>query len=69
MNYQDNPSTISCKVVILGESGVGKTSIIARYSKNIFDSDSLPTIGASFVTKVANFVDFEKNIKFDVNGS
>ena len=40
-----------CKVVFLGESGVGKTSIINRYVVNIFSKVSSATPGAFFTTK------------------
>lgn len=59
-------SAISCKVVILGESGVGKTSIITRYIKNTYSIDAPPTIGASFASKIINYKEFDKSIKFDV---
>jgi GTPase SAR1 family protein len=67
MNSSNLDSTaISSKVVLIGQSGVGKTSIIARYVKNTFSSDCLPTPGASFASKVMNFSDYDKVIKFDV---
>lgn len=67
MNSQNLDSTaISCKVVLIGESGVGKTSIITRYVRNTFSSDTLPTPGASFASKVMNFYDYDKILKFDV---
>jgi GTPase SAR1 family protein len=65
MNYVDS-NAVACKVVLLGESGVGKTSIISRYVKNIFSSNELPTPGASFASKIMYFNDFNKNVKFDV---
>jgi GTPase SAR1 family protein len=65
MNYVDS-NAASCKVVLLGESGVGKTSIISRYVKNIFSSNELPTPGASFASKIMHFHEFNKNVKFDV---
>ena len=40
------------KVVILGDSGVGKTSILFRYIFDKFDNQNLPTLGASFKSKV-----------------
>ena len=40
------------KVVILGDSGVGKTSIMLRYVNNRFDEGNLPTLGASFKSQV-----------------
>lgn len=67
MNSNNYDSTaLTCKVVLIGEAGVGKTSIIARYIKNTFSSDTLPTPGASFASKIMNFPDYDKVIKFDV---
>ena len=39
------------KIVIVGDSDVGKTSIIQRYDQQTFDPASNPTIGASFLSK------------------
>lgn len=39
------------KVILLGDSGVGKTSIILRYIKDQFSANSQSTIGANFVDK------------------
>ncbi len=67
MNSNFDSTAISCKVVLIGQSGVGKTSIINRYVKNTFSSDCPPTPGVSFVSKVMNFTEHDKVIKFDVN--
>jgi small GTP-binding protein len=40
-----------CKVVLLGDSGVGKTCIISRYISGTFDSNSASTNGASYASK------------------
>lgn len=40
----------TCKIILLGESGVGKTCIINRYVLNEFKQEE-STIGASFTTK------------------
>lgn len=40
------------KVVLLGESGVGKTSILNRYISNIFVENQPQTVGATFQKKV-----------------
>ena len=38
----------SFKVITLGDSNVGKTSIIRRYIYNVFDDKTMATIGLSF---------------------
>ena len=40
------------KIVLLGESGVGKTCIINRYTKEIFEEKVCPTKGALFNSKI-----------------
>jgi len=42
---------LEAKVVLLGDSGVGKTSIAVRYVQGLFAEDQPSTIGASFFTK------------------
>lgn len=44
-------STFDAKIVLLGHTGVGKTSVALRYVQDIFTDHSSPTIGASFLTK------------------
>ena len=39
------------KLVMLGEGGVGKTSLVLRYTKNMFDSSYKKSIGATFAVK------------------
>ena len=39
------------KVVIIGDSTTGKTSIVNRYVKNMFYENSRPTIGVEFLNK------------------
>ena len=54
------------KVVLLGESGVGKTSIISRYINNTFKSQLMSTPGANFVTKNVIMEDDNQSIKFEI---
>lgn len=42
-------STTTVKVVVVGDSGVGKTSLVVRYAKGTFNPFQEPTIGAAFV--------------------
>jgi len=51
------------KIILLGEPGVGKTSIINRYINNEYNEDSPSTYGSSFTTKVV----IKDNIKYFVN--
>jgi len=43
--------TTLLKVVILGDGGVGKSSLMNRYVNNTFDSQSFHTIGVEFLNK------------------
>ena len=45
------------KVIIIGDSNVGKTSILFRFVFNKFDQQSMPTLGAGFKTKEVKFED------------
>lgn len=49
------------KIVLVGDSGVGKTSIISRFTRNKFNPDSSPTIGVEFATKALKIDD--QNVK------
>ena len=37
--------------IILGDAGVGKTSIVRRYTDGVFTSAGIPTIGVDFCIK------------------
>ena len=56
----------SVKVVLLGEAGVGKTSIIHQFTYHQFDPDCISSISAQFVSKTVEFANLEKAIKFDI---
>ena len=44
-------SNDTCKILLIGESGVGKTSIISQYVEETFKEDQETSAGASFSTK------------------
>ena len=54
---------ISCKTILVGDSGVGKTSIIGRYL-NQFKENEKATIGASFSNKLEKIA--QKEILFEI---
>ena len=48
------------KVVIIGDTGVGKTSILFRYVFEKFDDSMITTCGAGFKSKEVSFGNGEK---------
>jgi len=57
----------TCKVVLLGESGVGKTCIIARFINNTFEENLISTTGASYAGKTMTFDEYGgKSIRFEI---
>jgi GTP-binding protein EngB required for normal cell division len=44
------------KVIILGDSGVGKTSLMNQYVNKKFSNQYKATIGADFLTKEVGFL-------------
>ena len=56
----------SIKVVLVGESGVGKTSIISQFTSKKFDAHRETSLSAQFISKTVEFKDIGKQIKFDI---
>lgn len=54
------------KVVLIGESGVGKTSIIKQFTFHSFDPDCNASISSQFSTKKIMIKDIKKTIQFDL---
>ena len=57
------------KIILLGDSGVGKTNIILRYLKDEFNQNSISTIGTTFGVKelIRNNITYNLNI-WDTTG-
>lgn len=49
--YTDEDYDYLFKVVLIGDSGVGKTNLLSRFSKNEFNLESKSTIGVEFATR------------------
>jgi small GTP-binding protein len=47
----EGPDRVPFKAVLLGESGVGKTSLVTRWISGIFSKSIMPTIGANHQRK------------------
>ena len=53
---------INCKIILVGDSGVGKTSIIARYL-NKYSPNIVTTINTSFYSKLVVIDDYKINFQ------
>ena len=62
-SFEIEENQLRCKAIIVGDSGVGKTSIISRYLRK-YNSNEKPTIGASFTNKL-EIID-DKRIVFEI---
>lgn len=56
-------SVLDAKIVLLGASMVGKTSIVNRVISGIFESDEQPTVGACFSTKTVEIEGVQVNMQ------
>ena len=62
----ENINCVDAKVVLVGESGVGKTSIIKQFTSHKFDPDCAASISSQFSSKIVNISDTKKAIRFDL---
>lgn len=44
-------ANLYCVVVLIGDSGVGKSNLLSRFTRNEFNLDSKSTIGVEFATR------------------
>jgi small GTP-binding protein len=66
-NDNNNEITEVCKVVLLGESGVGKTCIIDRFINDNFDLNQKSSAIPTFTTKTMKFDEFQgKSVKYEI---
>ncbi|PKI77603.1 ras-related protein RHN1-like isoform X2 [Punica granatum] len=55
---------VQSKLVVLGDMGTGKTSLVLRFVKGQFFNHQEPTIGAAFFTQILSLT--EATVKFDI---
>lgn len=55
MNSSSEKTDYTFKILTIGDSQVGKTCLLLRYTSNKFIKNSLATIGIDFQAKVINF--------------
>ena len=66
MADSNGPKVPGCKVVLVGESGVGKTCIISRFISGAFDFNVSSTNGASYASKNVQYDKLGKSLLLDV---
>ena len=54
------------KVVLIGESGVGKTSITTQFTEKTFSEEFVTSASATFVSKTMEYEEFKKALKFEI---
>ncbi len=54
------------KILLLGEGGVGKTSIINRYIHMTFSDQYFMTIGAQFAVSIVHVKKYDKRVKLSI---
>ena len=65
-SQNQTPNLKSYKVVLMGDSGVGKTSIVNRYTLNEFKNNILASSGVGFTSKLLTFSDINESCKLEV---
>ncbi|XP_074581718.1 ras-related protein RABF1-like isoform X2 [Curcuma longa] len=60
-----DPKNLRVKLVLLGDSGVGKSCIVLRFVRGQFDSNSKVTVGASFLSQTLALQD-STTVKFEI---
>ena len=55
-----------CELVLLGDSGVGKTSLVRRIVFGKFEHDSQPTQSVGFMSKKIEVPSLAMSIKFEI---
>jgi len=55
-----------CKLVLLGDSNVGKSSLVLRFVKNQFSIEQCTTVGAAFLQQAVPLDDSEDKIQFGI---
>ena len=55
-----------CKVILVGESGDGKTCIIVRFISDEYNQNMMSTTGASYASKIVDFEEYKKSVQFQI---
>ena len=68
MNSEQEPQIV-LKLLLLGDSSVGKTSILLNYINNKFDESSISTVGVDYMDKIIDYNKFKIKLQiWDTSG-
>ena len=68
MNSEQEPQIVF-KLLLLGDSSVGKTSILLKYISNKFDESSISTMGVDYKDKIIDYNKFKIRLQiWDTSG-
>lgn len=56
-------SHVSLKLVLVGDSGVGKSSLVARYNTGVMPESISPTVGAGYLSKIYSYQETEIELR------
>jgi hypothetical protein len=62
----DTSRNVRVKLVLLGDSGVGKSCIVLRFVRGQFDANSKVTVGAAFLSQTVSLPDATTTVKFEI---
>ncbi len=62
--YNEVNYDISLKLVMVGESGVGKSNMILRFKENRYEENLMPTVGLDFYSE--DFIIKGKKIRIQI---
>ena len=62
----DEKDNINIKVVLVGDTGVGKTSIIDRYINDKYDQNQKTTLVSSYTFKQLDIKKYNKTVSLDI---
>ena len=63
MKDKDN---IGCKAVLVGDTGVGKTSLIERYVNNHYEENQQSTLVSTYTFKKIDIKKYNKSVSLDI---
>ena len=63
MKDKDN---IGCKAVLVGDTGVGKTSLIERYVNNHYEENQQSTLVSTYTFKKIDIKQYNKSVALDI---